>query len=92
MRIRHEFRLPVMVFLRLHVGVGHADSDSGEGQDHSQYLPGPRCETQAVTKAQFKESGVMISAPCFQRVLVHKGGRLWCRPTAALQLMFNERP
>lgn len=74
MRIRHEFRLPVMVLLRLHVGVGHADSDSGEGQDHSQYLPGPRCETQAVTEAQFRESGGTISAPCLKESLSVKEG------------------
>lgn len=39
----HEFRLLVRVFLRLHVGVGHADGDPGQGQNNSQYLPGPRC-------------------------------------------------
>lgn len=50
-RIWHEFRLPVWVFLRLHVGVGHADTDARDGQDRGQYLPGPGCEEQAATEA-----------------------------------------
>lgn len=91
MRIGHKFRLLVWVFLCLHVGVDHADSDSRQGQDNSQYLPGLCCETQAVTEAQFRESGT-ISAPRFHGVFVREGGRLWCRLAAALQLMFNERP
>lgn len=42
-RIRHEIRLLVRVFLPLHVGVDHADADAGQRQNNSQYLPGPRC-------------------------------------------------
>lgn len=42
-RIRHEFGLLMRVLLALHEGVDHADADAGEGQNNSQYLPGPRC-------------------------------------------------
>lgn len=70
-RIGNEFRRLVRVFLRLHVGVGHADGHTRDGQDDRQDLPGPRCETQAVTEARLAQS---------DRVRVRKGERLIASP------------